>query len=169
MVKYPFIILSLLCIFSECGEGKQKENETTEEINHLNQNRVVCNQILQPFEDAKLKMINACHVVFNDSINNILSLKIGSGELSAITNFDMDTSEYLKYDINNDTINIDFYFLNHPDNNYKTEISDSNGVYRFLLKPVGKFTTQFAPRLHKFTWIFLSKQNTKKFSFKLLD
>ena len=50
MLKYLFIILSLLCIFSECKEGKPKENEVIENDNSCIKNGMVLSNI----EDFKV-------------------------------------------------------------------------------------------------------------------
>lgn len=110
------IVFCIIVFISSCNNERQNIPEQNKEVSFKdtknNINDTFCYSNVAKFNDPKIKLIKACHVIFSDSLSNKVSALFGAGKLVEEYNFDNHSSK-LSYSKVNDTITLKLLYLIH--------------------------------------------------------
>lgn len=110
----PFFYLIIFP--SSCNDERQNIPKTNDVVNFKEGKRNItdtfCYSNLTKFNIEKVKLIEACHVIFSDSLSDSVSTAFGGGKLAKEYNFDNHSSN-LSYNRVNDTITLKLLYLVH--------------------------------------------------------
>lgn len=128
-----------------------------------------CVDVSNLFENKLLKLTSACFYQFNDSINEKLQQAIGASDSELLQNFEIAENTPLVFENHSDTIVVNYFFINHPDNNHwETKVMFSGDTTYLNLLPKSNFKKQFARNVNRFTWRFIRKNGNDNLKFVLL-
>ena len=172
MNKLFYIVLFLALI--SCGRKKKNLDNlngytTGIKFNpHKGRNDTSHCEVSNLFENKVLKLTSACFYQFNDSINKKLQQAIGDSDYELLQNFEISENTPLVFQNRNDTIVVNFFFINHPDNNqFATKIKFFADTVYLYLQPKGNYNPQFAHNVNRFTWEFIRKNENNNLKFIL--
>lgn len=100
------LFLFVSCIYLYCCNSTSEKTLKEQGLFNkaiVSKNDTFCFSKQVELKSNRIKLLDACHIIYNDSLSEQISIEFGNGELPTEYNFDKESTE-LEYRVSNDTI-----------------------------------------------------------------
>lgn len=166
------LLFIMTCLYFCCcnSDGKRKsESPDTYIESKFTKSDTVCFSKERQFNSDKIKLLEACHIIYNDTLSEEIAIAFGNGKLPSKYNFDKESSD-LEYTLNGDTVDVKLLLMVKSRNIIlmpDTIYWDSDTL---CLKEKGKnvSTNKYLKnfKFEEFNYRFLAKDKKSKFYFR---
>lgn len=102
------LLLVTSCLYFCCcnsDDKRKSESPNTHIESKFAKSDTVCFSRELQFNSDKIKLLNACHIIYNDSLSEEIAIAFGNGKLPGKYNFDKESTD-LEYTVSGDTVDV---------------------------------------------------------------